>query len=86
MPSWGRSAEMAAGERPSGEMLRRPVAVRRRRGLGFIVRSAIVGLNAPSTSFATGWVDQLLDLCDRRASGVLSDEEFAREKARILSS
>jgi hypothetical protein len=75
-----------AAEISSGETLRRPVIVRRRRGLGFIVRSAIVGLNPPSTSYTTGWVDQLLDLCDRRVAGVVSDEEFVREKARILSS
>jgi hypothetical protein len=31
-------------------------------------------------------VDQLKDLAELKAQGVLTDEEFAREKARILGS
>jgi hypothetical protein len=41
---------------------------------------------APAPAAADDRVDQLKDLAELKAQGVLTDEEFAREKARILGS
>ena len=41
---------------------------------------------APAAAPAEDRVQQLKDLADLKAQGVLTDEEFASEKARILGS
>ena len=41
---------------------------------------------APPPAPAEDRVEQLKDLADLKAQGVLTEEEFAREKARILGS
>ena len=41
---------------------------------------------APAAPAAEDRVQQLKDLADLKAQGVLTDEEFASEKARILGS
>ena len=41
---------------------------------------------APAPAPAPDPIDQLQDLAELHASGVLTDEEFAPQKARILGS